>query len=84
MKRLILFTVVTSIVAFSSCKKQYTCECDIKTTETNLFGGDPVVTESSVTTTKELKKKDAESWCSNQSSTVSFFFTTTQTTCKLK
>lgn len=75
MKKVSLFIAVVAITAiFSSCKKDYTCEC------TSTYGG--ISTSASVTA--KMTKKDAKEWCEgyNVSSTVGGV--TSSTTCKLK
>ncbi len=74
MKKLLTLALATGFIfAFSSCKKEYTCECST-TTDGVLVAG------STVTSTAEFSKKsDAEAWC-NTETTVG----TTTTKCELQ
>lgn len=48
-------------VLFASCKKDYTCECDITSVYTNLTaGGSETYVETSTTTYKDVKKSFVE------------------------
>ena len=53
MKKIIMIAVVGGAFALTSCKKDYTCEC----TATDTFWN--------ITYTAEMKKKDAETWCTS-------------------
>ncbi|MES2838499.1 MAG: hypothetical protein V4667_13305 [Bacteroidota bacterium] len=61
-------TLVLAVVAFAavSCKKEYTCTCS------TTYAG----TTYSASATAEMKKKDAEAWCTA-------YNTGSGTTCKL-
>jgi hypothetical protein len=62
MKRILLFSAAVLVAAssFTSCKKDYTCEC----TSTYTYGG--VSTTSNYSATAHLKKSDAKTWCTGQ------------------
>jgi hypothetical protein len=75
MKKVLYSSALVVLVAFSACKKDYTCEC----TTSDGQGGDA---KSSVTITES--KKDAENACKAGNSTVSSGGMTMTTTCKIK
>ncbi|MFC5270846.1 hypothetical protein [Adhaeribacter terreus] len=74
MKKVLYSSALVVLVAFSACKKDYTCEC----TTSDGQGGDY---KSSVTI--HSTKKDAESACSGKSSATSGG-TTVTASCKIK
>ncbi|HRP52840.1 MAG TPA: hypothetical protein PLI97_04965 [Fluviicola sp.] len=56
MKKVVLFAVVVALTGLTSCKKEWTCECDVM--------GSKISTKSGT----KLSKKDAETWCEKNSS----------------
>lgn len=89
MKKLILPTLILgAAISFTSCKKDYTCDCTITTTTTD-FDGTVSTVNQDFSDTRELKKKDAEEWCDaydSTESTVGFggFSTSISYSCDLK
>lgn len=75
MKKLIYSSALLVLVAFSACKKDYTCECTV-TDNTGASQGTSSVTIHS-------SKKDAESACSGKS-TVSSGGMTMTSKCEIK
>ena len=71
MKNAIILSLVIGGVALTSCKKQYTCECEV--TQTTSFLGETDVSVSNTTYTAELKKNEAEEWCEGHNKTVPSF-----------
>jgi hypothetical protein len=70
MKKAFLIASVAGL-ALVSCKKDYTCECTTTDNGTVL---------STTTFTGKMKKKDSETWCTNNVVTSG----TTKMECKLK
>jgi hypothetical protein len=52
MKKIAPIAVLALFVAFTSCKKKYTCECTIAGTTTKAESG-------------KVKKSEAKTWCDN-------------------
>ncbi len=76
MKKTLLFAGALALIfAFSSCKKDYTCEC------TTAIDG--VVMSTASTTVHDTKKK-AEDQCENGTSSYSLFGETYTVNCKIK
>ncbi len=63
-------------IAFTSCKKKWTCEC------TSTING--VSTTSSGTDTEKRTKKDAKALCEKSNGTQTIAGITTTVDCKLK
>lgn len=63
-------------VAFTSCKKEWTCEC-------TSTGGGTTTTASDKSATK-LSKKDAKAWCESSNGTTSIAGVSFTIDCKLK
>lgn len=49
----VLFVAVVAAFAMTSCKKKYTCCCDVLGTSTCVESGE------------KMKKSDAETWCNS-------------------
>ena len=89
MKRYFFSSIAICLFGFSSCKKDYTCDCTIVVNSDNGAG---VTTNSTSVVPYSLsnaKKKDAESWCSNldnsdESTTLGTTVTTVDYNCSLK
>lgn len=88
MKKLILPALVLgAMVSFTSCKKDYTCDCDI--TQKSTGYGESTTVTSETSATQNLKKKDAEEWCdeldeTSTTMTSGDFTVTTDYSCTLK
>lgn len=91
----ITFYAAFFLIALTSCKKEYTCDCVITTSVTYDDGfSEPVTTTGTTTSTRKItaKKKDAISDCesSNGTKTPSIFESlfgpsqTVTTTCAIK
>ena len=76
MKKIASILALASVVAFSSCKKTWTCEC---TTTTN-----GVSNTVSATSPTKMTKKDAKKSCENGNTSYSVGGVTASVTCKLK
>jgi hypothetical protein len=75
MKNVFVCCVVVALASLASCKKDYQCECDTVTVQqyTDENGdpmGDPVVTQSSGSTTITAKEQEAKDQCQSQSGTI--------------
>lgn len=75
MKNITLYFFVVALASLSSCKKDYQCECDTVTVQqyTDENGqpmGDPIVTQSSSSTTITAKEEEAKDECQAQSGTI--------------
>lgn len=69
--------LATILLAFSSCRKEYTCYCEHKT----LGAKD----RSEIHTRVEYKEEDAEEWCNSLSEqTDVLIFTISEKTCSLQ
>jgi len=77
MKKVILVAAV-GVLALVSCKKDYTCACDVTTT--GLINSTTVVD----TVYQDVSKSDAEDKCATNNSTVSAFGTTVTSVCEIK
>ena len=75
MKKIYISAAVLTMLAFASCKKDYTCECTVS---------DGQGTNSTSSVTIHESKKDAESACKASNSTVSSGGMTMTSTCKIK
>ncbi len=76
MKKCLLFAGALALVfAFSSCKKDYTCEC------TSVVVG---LSTASVETTIRDTKNKAKDACEDMSNSLTVGGITTTTTCKIK
>jgi hypothetical protein len=75
MKNILYSAALVTLVVFSSCKKDYTCECTSKDNTGASYGTSSVTIHST--------KKDAESACSATSSASAGGMTVTQT-CEIK
>ncbi len=63
MKKITILVACVSLVGLSSCfKKERTCTCTTKTTNSN---GNVTTSEPHVTTYKKIRKGDAKDQCSN-------------------
>lgn len=89
MKKFILpALLIGASISFTSCKKDYTCDCTITTTQT--YDGELMSSSNDeYSATRNLKKKDAEEWCDGldeTSTTVSSggFVSNTEYSCDLK
>ncbi|CAG0985763.1 hypothetical protein FLAV_02026 [Flavobacteriales bacterium] len=62
MKKVILFVAVAAFAAttFTSCKKNWTCECCV-----DILG-----TKTCAETTAKMTKKDAKVWCEDNSNNI--------------
>lgn len=79
MKKLFILGIAFGgLLAVASCKKDYTCHCDVVSTGLieATFSADTVFTD--------VKKGDAEEMCTGLNSTVDAFGTTVTTTCELE
>jgi hypothetical protein len=56
MKKLVILTIVT-LAAATACRKERTCECDVKHTKSPASGGKDTTTVSSYKITKDKQKK---------------------------
>ena len=74
MKKVLYSSALVVLVAFSACKKDYTCECTVSDGQ----GG-----ESKSSVTIHSTKKDAENACSGKTSATSGG-TTMTSSCKIK
>jgi len=89
MKKLVLLSVLG--LAFVSCQKDYTCNCDtttITTTETYDDFFDEWTTETTTITSEtqytfRAKKNDAQSICSAYNASTETFDVSSTTTCSL-
>ncbi len=75
MKRIIISTSVIALILFSSCKKNYTCECKGLQTITYIDDdGNPVKPTEYVniyeTSSYKIQKSKAESNCSNKGASI--------------
>ena len=77
MKKL-LFVAAVAAFTTTSCKKDYTCECNI---QTDTLG---IVTNTTSSTVIRDKKKNAITTCNAGDSNVSFFGISTTTECEIK
>lgn len=59
-----LFITAIALLALTSCKKDYTCECNFKTTDYDN-GVATVISNTTATYKFTAKKKDSESLCDN-------------------
>jgi hypothetical protein len=76
MKKVFSIVAMVALVAtFTSCKKDYTCEC-----VTTVNGAEM----GRASATKNLSKSDAEEWCSGSSQSSSVGGSTAETKCTLK
>lgn len=75
MKKNIFYLAAISVIALSSCKKEYQCDCET-TMEQQSYDengnpmGAPSTTNSTSSTTIEAKKDDAESKCKANGGTI--------------
>ncbi|WKZ74810.1 MAG: hypothetical protein QY303_11745 [Vicingaceae bacterium] len=62
MKKVILFVALAAFAAttFTSCKKNWTCECCV-----DILG-----TKTCAETTAKMTKKDAKVWCKDNSNNI--------------
>jgi len=75
-KVLSLILVAGFIFAFSSCSKDYTCEC-----VTTMTGVDPVSSEA---TAEFSSKSDAEEWCDEGDMEIDILGIITKIECEIK
>lgn len=78
MKKINLLFGALLLLAFSSCKKEYTCVC---TTSAGIPGVAIPDTESNL---GKLSKKKAEEQCSSRNTSTNFMGFTISVNCKLK
>lgn len=90
-KTTLLMTATVAVLAFSSCKKQYTCDCT--TVEKYDYDASSSFTDEEYTSESSSSfkdsKKNAEERCANRESSQSYesagFYTYSEvTTCTLK
>lgn len=80
MKKLAIFAGAVAMLAFVSCKKEYTCECTATTTEED----GTVTTEKIGSGTIEDKKSAAEDECNEGDTSIEMFGTKVETDCEIK
>jgi hypothetical protein len=74
-----LLLIAFSGLFFTSCKKEYTCECTVTTSGAGI----PTTSTSASSTIKD-KKADAKTACENGNSTSTVFGITTTSKCEIK
>jgi len=80
MKKLFFtFSIVCTLMAFSSCSKTYTCEC-----VTSYTGGSTTIAPTTTTTTITDTKSKAEETCNSGDQTTTNVGITAKTDCNIK
>jgi hypothetical protein len=78
MKKVLLIAAVAGL-AMTSCKKEYTCECTVKTTA----NGQTTTATSSATSAK-MKKSEAKDWCEKSNGTTTVGSVSSEVSCAIK
>jgi hypothetical protein len=85
MKKIIILSVVSTILVFAACKKERECECT-KTTSSNQPNTSPVTDPAVTYEIKGIKGGEVKSWCQKTTSviTTGSVVITIENDCKLK